>query len=630
MKKCVIYTRVSTEMQIDGYSLDYQNSTLEKYASLWGIEICGRYQDAGKSGKSIEGRPAFQKMLKDIQTKEVVVDYVLVFKLSRFGRNVLDTLNSLQKLQKYGTELVSIDEGLDTSNIGGKLILTLLASVSEMERENIRAQTTAGRREKARQGKWNGGPPPYGYDIGEDSVLVVNENERPIVELIFDKYANTDWGFGKIANYLNSIGVKKELKTKNTMPTWSASMLKNLIDNEVYYGKMPYGKRTFKEIDGEEKRVRTDDYEVFDGQHEAIISEELWKKAQEKRKATGIKFAKTVTDGRYSLLTGILKCPRCGSPMYMSRRGLDGQNMFYYYICGRKVKVVGHTCDYGTHLRQDEIDRQVYSALMAMIDYRQFADEIDSIIHMEIDTKNLESEFNGAKKVLRDIENNKRNLEIELDSLSVDVPHYFRKRKDMSERLDVLYDKLEEQEQVVKNLEKKKRSVEENQIQRDAVFEILKNFGKMYEKFTSKEKKQFYNLLIEKIELYEEPLKNGQYIKTIYFKFPIFINEDLELSETWNNMRRVDEDDYLKVKIDVPELNLPPKGTATYNQIRDYVKEHHGVNVTNLYIAQIKTKCGLEMRVNHRVSTKNAPVKYCTKEKEQYIMEALRYFGMID
>ena len=106
MRTCVIYTRVSTEMQVDGYSLDAQVQALERYAELKDMKIIERYQDAGKSGKDIKGRPDFQRMLMDIKSHTIDVDYVLVFKLSRFGRSAFDTLKSLEILKQNEVALI--------------------------------------------------------------------------------------------------------------------------------------------------------------------------------------------------------------------------------------------------------------------------------------------------------------------------------------------------------------------------------------------------------------------------------------------------------------------------------------------------------------------------------------------
>ena len=103
-KKCVLYSRVSTEMQVDGFSLEGQITRMKTFAEREEMDIVKRYEDAGKSGKSIAGRPAFQLMLADIQEGKQI-DYILVYKLSRFGRNAADILNSLQKSTRLWRKL---------------------------------------------------------------------------------------------------------------------------------------------------------------------------------------------------------------------------------------------------------------------------------------------------------------------------------------------------------------------------------------------------------------------------------------------------------------------------------------------------------------------------------------------
>lgn len=161
-KTCYIYTRVSTEMQVDGYSLEAQKQVLIDEAIHRGFTVIGEYSDEGKSGKNISGRPEFQKMLDDIadETKEHV-DYVFVFKLSRFGRNAADILASVRTMKNYNTFLLCVKEGIDSGTSTGNLMISVLAAVAEIERENIREQTMAGREQKARDGKWNGGFAPY-------------------------------------------------------------------------------------------------------------------------------------------------------------------------------------------------------------------------------------------------------------------------------------------------------------------------------------------------------------------------------------------------------------------------------------------------------------------------------------
>lgn len=185
--KCDIYTRVSTTMQVDGYSLDAQKEKLKRYAEFQNMEIVNEYSDEGKSGKSVEGRPEFQRMLENIENGTDEVQFVLVFKLSRFGRNAADVLNSLQRMQDFGVNLICVEDGIDSSKDSGKLMISVLSAVAEIERENILVQTMEGRKQKAREGKWNGGFAPYGYEL-VNGELQIAEDEAEIIRLIYDKF----------------------------------------------------------------------------------------------------------------------------------------------------------------------------------------------------------------------------------------------------------------------------------------------------------------------------------------------------------------------------------------------------------------------------------------------------------
>ena len=151
------------------------------------------------------------RMLNDSEDGKDGVDFVLVFKLSRLGRNAADVLSSLQLMQDYGVNLICVEDGIDSSKEADKLLISIIAAVAEMERENIRVQTMAGREQKAREGKWNGGFAPYGYRM-ENGELVIAEDEVEIIQMIFDRYIHTNDGINGVANYLNNHGYTKKLR----------------------------------------------------------------------------------------------------------------------------------------------------------------------------------------------------------------------------------------------------------------------------------------------------------------------------------------------------------------------------------------------------------------------------------
>ena len=147
------------------------------------------------------------------------------FKLSRFGRNAADVLSSLQRMQDFGVNLICVEDGIDSSKDAGKLMISVLSAVAEIERENILVQTMEGRRQKAREGKWKGGFAPYGYQLinGE---LHIAEDEAEIIRIIYDKFANITMGIAAIATFLNNSGYKKKLRQNNTIEGFSTSFVK--------------------------------------------------------------------------------------------------------------------------------------------------------------------------------------------------------------------------------------------------------------------------------------------------------------------------------------------------------------------------------------------------------------------
>ena len=123
MENAYIYTRVSTLIQVDGFSLEAQEAEIRAFAEARKINIVGKYTDEGKSGKNAEHRSAFTQMMEDIRSKKDNIRYVLVFKLSRFARNTSDTAKYLQELSSYGIGLLGIKDGIDTSTVNGRLAI---------------------------------------------------------------------------------------------------------------------------------------------------------------------------------------------------------------------------------------------------------------------------------------------------------------------------------------------------------------------------------------------------------------------------------------------------------------------------------------------------------------------------
>ena len=294
-----IYTRVSTAMQIDGYSLDAQKSRMKAFADFNDYEIVGEYEDAGKSGKSIEERVEFNRMMEDIKSGKDGVSYVLVFKLSRFGRNAADVLSTLQVMQDFGVNLICVEDGIDSSKDAGKLMISVLSAVAEIERENIRVQTMEGRIQKAREGKWNGGFAPYGYrkDPADRHRFLIDEAAAETVRNIYTLYLE-GVSVQKIAERLNRQQIlppteyKRKIQKlsyvnrqgKNQVQKWNTPTIYNILKNQVYTGAMVQHKTEKISYKIEKCRnIPMEERYVVEGMHEAIISKELFARVQEKR-----------------------------------------------------------------------------------------------------------------------------------------------------------------------------------------------------------------------------------------------------------------------------------------------------------------------------------------------------------
>ena len=644
--KVYIYTRVSTAMQIDGYSLDAQKSRMKAFAEYNDYEIVGEYEDAGKSGKSIEGRAEFNRMMEDIKTGKDGVSFVLVFKLSRFGRNAADVLSTLQVMQDFGVNLICVEDGIDSSKDAGKLMISVLSAVAEIERENIRVQTMEGRIQKAREGKWNGGFAPYGYKL-ENGQLIINEEEAVAIRVIFDQYVHTDMGANGLAKYLDQHGIHKIQRQNGKNPLFDASLIRRILKNPVYCGKIAYGRRRTEKVHGtrnDYRLVEQDDYLLVDGQHEGIVSEELWHEAQVKLLAQAEKYeyVNRGKDTKVHLLSGIVKCPICGAGMYGNKsikHKQDGTKYkdFFYYGCKHRTMTRGHKCDYRKQIHEELLDSAVAEVIVKLVSNPKFAAMMQEKINMKVDTAAIEQEIANYEKQLRQCYAVKSKLMEEIDSLDPDDKHYYKRKADLDDRLYKMYDKIEDTENLLIAARAKKMAIEAEKLTGDNIYKVLIYFDKLYAVMSEQEKRQIMESLISEIQIYPERQPNGQWLKSIKFKLPI-IEEDMSFSldnetqvETVVLLSQQKPDDTIEIDLDLDELDATAAETkATYEEIKAYVWEKYHLKVSNLYVSQIKRKCGLEVGQNYNLSkSENPKVPKCPPEKEMAIMDALKHFQMI-
>ena len=549
-KKVYLYRRVSTAMQVEGYSLESQLEKLTSYCDLHEYEIVRDYVDAGVSGKNTEEREGFNRMIEDIEAKRDNVSYVLCWKLSRFARNVTDVLNNLKKMQSYGVNLICPEDSIDSSKAQGKLLITVLGCVAEIERENIIAQSLAGRKQKALSGKWNGGPAPYGYRLDPTtSSLIIDPEEAEIVRLIYTKFTSEDKGAMGIADYLNSHNYKKKTtSTPNTTrmhtSTFSAHFVKLILDNEVYMGKIAYGKRINVPIEGEDNqyhRIRQKDRSniiLVDGLHEAIISEELWQAAHEKRIETGIRQEKKDKDHYYAL-GGLLKCPSCGHTMYGvpngTKKKADGTYYprTYSYTCrNRKYSVYSKICPAPRQISAKLLESEIDRILSSIMKSPQLKAQIEELVAKKSDTQSIYQEIEKIEERLKDIQSKEGQWVIKIAEIDTSTLQGKRKEEIFNRQLDEFINQEASALSALEEARQRLAQAKEGEADREYISKFLLNYSQLSPLMSQYEKKHLLSLFIDSIDLYPEKT-NGHWMKTVHFKFPI-VYTDPDPNDTQN------------------------------------------------------------------------------------------------
>ena len=616
-KKCYIYTRVSTAAQTDGYSLNAQKERLQKFAYYKDLEIVGEYCDAGKSGHSIKGRPAFMQMMDDITSEKDGISYVLVFKLSRFGRNAADVLKSMQLLNDYDIDLVSVEDAIDSSSQGGRLTLSILSAVAEIERENISVQFMAGRMQKLASGGWPGGPVPYGYRTYEKE-LVIEPAEAAIVKLVYEKYLEEGMMANSVCTWLNENGYRRQIQGEEKPFTRDAVV--RILENPVYCGKLYFGRRSKK------KNVL-----IFDGKHQAIVTQEQWNAAQEKRRKTYKPRIKVDEPDRISLLSGLVKCPLCGSGMVTIKNKKANPNhggyykILYSYACTNHRKSVGRICEFSRIFHQEKLDNAVLEIIGQITGTEAFKKAVEDAVGAQTSVEAYEKELKELRKALHSQEHLKYKLGTQLDNLDILSADYDSEYDHIQGQIDDTYEVIGLlQEQIEKTKERltvRRKGIHSS----DNIRLILDHFDRLFQKLSFEERRELCRQLIARIEVFPEVREDGRILKEIVFRIPLFY--DLRTEEDEDR-----PDEIVQFAFDCRKLPATvAESKATYEQIKAYVFENYGLKVPNLYIAQIKRECGIVERVNYNLpKTEGKRVPQCTEAKREAILDAFRHFRMID
>lgn len=360
MKKKLVggYIRVSTERQVEGYSIEGQITQIEQYCQFNGYELVDIYADRGISGKSMN-RPELQRMLND--AKNGKLDCVMVYKTNRLARNTSDLLTIVEELHRQNVEFFSLSERMEVKNSTGKLMLQILASFSEFEINTILENIYNGQHQRALKGYYQGNL-PLGYNNIPDNKkeLMINQHEANIVKYIFESYAKGH-GYRKIANALNHKGYV----TKKGNP-FSINSITYILVNPFYIGKIQFAK--YKDWNEKRRKGLNDKPIIADGKHPPIISQELWDKVQSRKKQVSQK--PQVHGKGTNLLTGIIHCPQCGAPMAASNTTntlKDGtKKRIRYYSCSNFRNKGSKVCS-ANSVRADVIEKYVMDQILEIV-----------------------------------------------------------------------------------------------------------------------------------------------------------------------------------------------------------------------------------------------------------------------
>ena len=411
---CAIYTRksVSDGLEREFTTLDAQRESCESYIASQKNEgwIClpEKYDDGGFTGANTD-RPALQRLMTDIKANKV--NCVVVYKVDRLSRSLLDFAELLSTFEKYNVTFVSVTQHFNTQNSMGRLTLNILLSFAQFEREIISERTRDKMGAARKKGKWVGGMLPLGYDLNKTThKLIINQREAKIVRKIFDSYIEKRSLLSATIN-MNELGYTTKLHKYETGRKFGgiqfiSNSINRILKNPLYIGKVLYQGG------------------LYQGEHEAIISEGTFQKVQNilvenkpDRKIT----RKTRCVG---LLTGLLRCKACNCAMYFSYNIKASKYRYNYYICMNASKRGYKNCPTRL-LSAQKIEQKIVELLRALTPLPKLNEKIWGTFNLEdkiaiIKTVLKEASFDGNKGILEIVllkDNKRRQYKVGLKEL---------------------------------------------------------------------------------------------------------------------------------------------------------------------------------------------------------------------
>ena len=418
------YVRVSTDKQ-EELSPDSQEKLIKEYGKKNNIVILKIFYEIGVSGRSADKRPAFQEMIGSAKSKEHPVDVILVWKYSRFARNQEESIVYKSLLKKQNNvDVISVSEPLVDGPFGS-LIERIIEWMDEYYSIRLSGEVFRGMKENAMRGSFQARP-PLGYKIIEHGKPpVVVPEEADIVRIIFDKYVNESMGFFDIARYLNSFGYK----TSHGKP-FERRSIEYIIQNPMYCGMVRWNRthNATNEIKDKSEWV------IVDGEHEAIISKELYQKAQERFDSTYKPVGARPSSTYRHWLSGLLKCPNCGRTLTANTLHRKNGEPYSYFQCYGYSK---GKCSKSNSVSSLVLEKEVLKLLKEAIDDQDVNFELkhrepveiknessmieERIKGLEAKEKRIKASYREGIDTLEEYKENKKLIQEERDRLEAQL-----------------------------------------------------------------------------------------------------------------------------------------------------------------------------------------------------------------
>ena len=303
----VTYRRISSLNQVDNNSMCAQEQAIKDYAKKNHLKIVEAFHDLAKSGTSVQNRTGYQQMMEYLE-KHPEVTCVLLHHLDRLHRNVRNQLNDIYTLKCKGIAVVTTD-GLNSMDEDCMSEILDEAASAEKYSQRLSKETMKGLRVNAEQMLHNGGLPPYGYTVGSDKKLYIDEAKAPAVRKMFEMYA-AGMSYKQIAQWLDDNGFTT-VKGGN----FKSTSIKTILENEKYCGTYFWNKRASKDFCGmRNSHQQKKDYYQVHGAIEPIVSEELFDKVQERLHDNKNRI-RNYNGKNYYPFNGKVFCGKCGKKL---------------------------------------------------------------------------------------------------------------------------------------------------------------------------------------------------------------------------------------------------------------------------------------------------------------------------